>query len=113
MLNHMLGLARIIGHEGRRKVRLAMPGCIHLTHDEASLLSALAAAQVYDRALRDAHLSWLLGLAPGEQIQAHIQALADAFDLRAIIIRVPAPPVQARSSQHAHHRVGWPNTSLH
>lgn len=96
MLSHMLGLARIIGNEGRRKVRLAMPGCVHLTHDEASLLSALSAAQVYDLALRDAHLSWLLGSAPGDRIHAHMQALADAFDRRAIVITAPAPPACER-----------------
>ena len=109
VLSHLLRLAQIIGNEGRRKVRLAMPGCAHLTHDEASLLSAFSAAQVYDQALRDAHLSWLLGCAPSDHILTHVQSLADAFDRRAIVIKAPSSSVQAKAHEGPDRAASWLN----
>lgn len=60
----LLALARILGADGRRKIRLASPGCVRLTSDELSVVAALAAAQAGDEPRLEAHLSWLLACAP-------------------------------------------------
>lgn len=79
VLSELLELARILGNEGRRKVKLAMPGCARITYDEASFLSAISAAQSSDLALRDAHLSWLLAMSASQDASNHASRLGGYF----------------------------------
>lgn len=98
-LGSMLSLARLIGHDGKRKVSLALPGCIRITRDELSLLTALAASQVHDEALRDAHLSWLTASAATGRIGAltdHIAGVFSRHNLQIVLPAATAPAVPAR-----------------
>lgn len=95
MLGDMLKLARNLGHEGRRKIKLAMPGCAKVSHDETSLLQAFEASQACDVALRDAHLSWLYACPAPQEALALTERLAMGFMKHALMIEAPkaaAPP---------------------
>ncbi len=83
-------MARFIGHEGRRKVSLAVPGCIRLTRDEVSLLTAFSASQMQDNALRDAHLSWLTGRAADGQLGLLSDHVACVFSRHGYDILLPS-----------------------
>lgn len=89
VLSDLLKLARIVGNEGRRRVRLAMPGCARITYDEASFLSALSAAQSPDPALRDAHLSWLLAMSATDEASDCTSRLAGRFLSYGLPIQAP------------------------
>lgn len=89
LLGHMLALARFIGHDGRRKVSLAMPGCARITRDELSLLTVFAAAQMQDDALRDAHLTWLTACSPDQTITGLVDQIAGAFACHGYDIILP------------------------
>ena len=91
MLGHMLALARFIGHDGRRKVSLAMPGCARITRDELSILTVFAAAQMHDDALRDAHLTWLTARSPDHATADLVDSLAGAFARHGYDIALPQP----------------------
>lgn len=96
VLGSMLALARFIGHDGRRKVSLAMPGCARITRDELSLLAAFGAAQMQDEALRDAHLTWLTARAPDEAMTSVTDHIAVSFLIHGYQIGLPeAPPQRA------------------
>ncbi|MEL7128561.1 MAG: hypothetical protein AAGK23_03355 [Pseudomonadota bacterium] len=72
-------VVRQFGNHGKRGIYLGQPNCIHITHDEASILSALAAAQVGDQSLRDAHVTWLQVMPPSLELQESLDRLAQAF----------------------------------
>lgn len=90
VLGSILSVARFIGHEGRRKVSLAVPGCIRLTRDEVSLLTAFSASQMQDDALRDAHLSWLTGRAADRQLGLLSDHVACVFARHGYDILLPS-----------------------
>ena len=94
VLGNVLALARFIGHEGRRKVSLAMPGCARITRDELSLLTAFAAAQMQDESLRDAHLTWLTARSPNQAVSCITDYIAMAFARHGHDIRLPQQPPQ-------------------
>jgi hypothetical protein len=89
MLGDMLRLARSLGNEGRRKIKLAMPGCARVSHDEASLLQAFEASQGCDLALRNAHLSWLFAYPAPIEALALTDQLASGFMKHALMIQAP------------------------
>ena len=98
VLGSILSIARFIGHQGRRKVSLAVPGCIRLTRDEVSLLTAFSAAQMKDEALRDAHLSWLTGRTAHKQLGLLADHVASRFAHHGYDILLPA--TQQGAPQH-------------
>ena len=79
VLERMLDFARHVGHRGGRTVALAMPGCARLSGDELSILACLAAAQTGDRALTEAHLSWLMARPADEELTATVAEIASEF----------------------------------
>lgn len=85
----MMRFVATVGHEGRRKVRLAMPGCLHVTTDEVSLTKLFAAAQDGNRLARDAHLSWVLGATPSEEVSALVTGIAESFASYGLYIMPP------------------------
>ncbi|MEM0984925.1 MAG: hypothetical protein AAGJ32_01640 [Pseudomonadota bacterium] len=89
VLGKFLDLARALGHDGRRKLKLAAPGCIRLTHDEASVLSALSAAQHGDESLRDAHLTWLLARTPDAEHQDLVDWISMAMGGHGLTVTPP------------------------
>lgn len=93
VLGHMLAMARFIGHDGRRKVSLAMPGCARITRDELSLLTVFAAAQMHDEALRDAHLTWLTAKSPDTAIISLADSIASTFAHHGYDIALPYPMI--------------------
>lgn len=70
--------ARTLGQAGRRRVVLAMPGCVRVTADELSFLAALQAAQNQHPNVAEAYLCWLFA---GRPTPAARQALADFADV--------------------------------
>jgi len=82
-------LARYLGNVGHRRIKLAQPGCARLTHDEASLLSALSAAQNGDRALMEAHLSWLMAGSVCVEISQCLTAISEKFQQARLHIHAP------------------------
>jgi len=96
MLGATLQLARHLGNDGSRRLKLSAPGCIRFTHDETSILGALAAAQSCDQNLRDAHLSWLLTCPPQAGLCEIVDFLADGFLRRELEIRLPQASVTAQ-----------------
>lgn len=99
LLGEMLALARFIGHDGRRKVSLAMPGCARITRDELSLLTVFSAAQMQDEALRDAHLTWLTARSPCTAVCSLTDHIAKSFALHGYDITLPrAVPVRPQRS---------------
>ncbi len=89
ILGHLLGIARILGNDGRRPVTVAMPGCLGVTPDEAALLCALSAAQSSDSKGRDSHLRWLLAQDPAEQMKQLTEHVACQYLERGLMINAP------------------------
>ena len=89
LLGQMLALARCIGHDGRRKVSLAMPGCARVTRDELSLLTVFSACQMQDDALRDAHLTWLTARSPGEAVSGLASDIASTLSVDGLDRNLP------------------------
>ncbi|WP_290749618.1 hypothetical protein [Henriciella sp.] len=101
VLNDMLEFARHVGHSGRRTVSLAMPGCARLASDELSIIAALAAAQLCDRALLELHLTWLMAKAPDEELAELLLSISSDFLMAELVIDMPdlaiSQPRTARS----------------
>jgi len=97
----LLALARILGVDGRRKIRLAAPGCIRLTSDELSVIAVLAAAQAHDEIRLEAHLSWLLACAPERRACIAARRTGRVFAAAGMTIAAPeldvTPPLAARA----------------
>jgi hypothetical protein len=81
VLAEIKALVRILGSAGRRRIRLAQPGCARVTHDEMSLLCLLSAGQREHVALRDAHLQWLLGCASAHTGVAELMTIVAWFEV--------------------------------
>ncbi|MEM6947120.1 MAG: hypothetical protein AAF486_03425 [Pseudomonadota bacterium] len=102
VLGHMLQFARDLGQASGRRLKLSAPGCLHFTHDETSVLGAVAAAQGQDKGLRDAHLTWLLSRPPQSELGDIVDAVGEAFLERDLPICLP----EARRAQPAAGRAG-------
>ena len=82
-------LTNSIGHKGLRKFKVAPTRCKHLTQDEASLLSALSAAQDEDPDRAQAHLSWLLARPPTEYEETLVFDMVEYFSIQGLEINTP------------------------
>lgn len=89
VLGKTLQLARHLGNDGSRRLKLSAPGCIRFTHDETSVLGALAAAQDNDQSLRDSHLTWLLSCHPKPCLCETVDTLASMFASRDLLVQLP------------------------
>lgn len=100
VLSDIWELTGMLGRTGRRKVRLGLPGCRHVTHDEISLLSSLNAAQNMNSSWADAHLQWLMGQAAPRTISKQIDIIANYFRDAGLSISTPeAQPVPLRDKK--------------
>lgn len=97
LLSDIKLLACQLGTAGRRKVRLAMPGCARLSHDEVSLLSALKAAQIADWDLQQAHMSWLLGQTAPAELRNLSENIATHFLTKGLVIQIPPSPAPEKN----------------
>lgn len=89
VLGRLMRLAECLGREGNRPLDLTLPNAIRFTHDEASILSALAAAQSGELDTSRAHLTWLLARQPSSE---EINILSDIvwfFTDRSLVIETP------------------------
>lgn len=81
-----------MAQSGRRRIKISMPGCLKVTADELSILSALHAVQTDQYLLVKSHLNWLLGghsdLAVFKAVMSFGAALSQGG------VTVPAPDVQ-------------------
>ncbi|CAE7406243.1 unnamed protein product [Symbiodinium microadriaticum] len=59
-LTGVRNLTQILDNHGNRKINMGQPGRLSASWDECSLVAALAAGQIFDRAKVQAHLNWLL-----------------------------------------------------
>ncbi|MEM6682695.1 MAG: hypothetical protein AAF607_10665 [Pseudomonadota bacterium] len=98
MLDCVEFFAQCVAKLGRRKVGLASPGHIHITHDEASVLATISAAQAGDYDVRNAHLAWLLADEPPLSLKRTIDEIADGFT--ALSIDVLSPEYDQQHPQH-------------
>ena len=102
VLNDISDLSALLGRVGGRRIKLAKPGCMHVTHDEASLLAAICAAQDGDVDLRDAHLSWLMAGDADQRVSYICERVGGLF-------RVIGYPINAPGQQVTHEE---PSVSL-
>lgn len=82
-------LAREISHAGLRRVLLSSPGSGRVTYDELSLIAAMSAAQGGRKEEAKAHLSWLLGRAPINEVCDLLQLAGRAFSHAKLTVKVP------------------------
>ncbi len=106
-LEALLTLAQALGFEGRRKVTLGAPGLLHPTHDEMTLISALAGAQSGQGAARDAALRCLFAADPPLEAVMAADALGAVFTCHGLEIETPElqlgpPPQIADFPVHIH-----------
>lgn len=106
VLSDIRKLVRTLGWAGRRKVRLAQPGCVRITHDEVSLLSALNAAQTEQYDLQVAHMRWLMGGCAPAEVHHQIQVISARFFATGLDINIPAAPDRPADSQLNKHALG-------
>lgn len=94
-LNAFVVFVRELSRQGRRRIKLAPPGCTSLTRDEQSILALFAAAQegAHDR-LR-AHLAWLAAGVPAAPLPAAAAMVAQALEFNGHIIPAPQMIVPA------------------
>lgn len=78
-LRHILVLAQVIGHSGRKTLSLTYPNSQKISHDEASLLRALQAAQLDRIATVEAQLHWLMAGATIRSARDALMFIADQF----------------------------------
>ncbi|MEQ3747421.1 MAG: hypothetical protein ABNH53_14445 [Henriciella sp.] len=88
-LRLMMELARCLGYKGQRKLKIASPSCVRFTQDEASLLSALSAAQDDDPDQARAHLTWLFVRPPREYEETLVFDLVEYFSIQGLEINTP------------------------
>ena len=89
LLDDVGQVAGIIAQKARRRILLAAPNCIRFTLDEASLISALSAAQSGDKALCEGHLHWLLAKRPDQALVAQFFRIADRLMTRGFDVLSP------------------------
>lgn len=101
-LDDLMCFTRILGRDGRRKIRLAHPGCMRVTADELCLAAALASAQSGDMVGRAARLEWLFaGLAPRNAVGA-VDRLAATFACHGHWLQLPDLSATDMSNVAAH-----------
>lgn len=88
-LDQVIALTKTLGTDGGRYIKLAMPGCARVTADELSIVAVLSSAQARDRALCDAHLSWLLAGPPPQALSDTAHEIADHFSMSGLQIIAP------------------------
>lgn len=88
-LRHVLVLAQVIGHSGQRKLNLTYPNSQRITHDEASLLRALNAAQQDRKATVNAQLHWLMAGSDVSPARKTLVYVAEKFSNRGLMISDP------------------------
>lgn len=93
-LGLLMKLSDRLGSKGHRRLEVAEPNAVRLTHDEASLLSALSAAQDDDAARACAHLTWLFARGPNEYEETLLFDLVDFFSVRGLEINTPEDGAQ-------------------
>lgn len=104
VLRDMVGLARIFGNDGRRRVTVAMPGCIGITLDEGALLRVFNTAQSGEEAACDRHLRWLLAKEPNDHMRQLTKNLAIAYLDRGLLIQAPAS-IPAQTAEAANEMI--------
>jgi len=89
VLYSLLKLAQNLGNDGKRVIRLSGPETVKFTHDEASVLSALAAAQADDFETSEAHLNWLLARPPNQKELNILIDIVNPFAAHGLTIEAP------------------------
>ena len=89
VLGRLMRLAECLGRDGNRRLDLTLPNAIRFTHDEASVLSALSAAQNDEQDTSRAHLTWLLARPPRSEEVNILNEIVWFFNDRDLIIETP------------------------
>ena len=89
LLDDVDQVAKAIAQTGRRRILLSAPNSIRFTLDEASLVSAVSAAQSGDEALCEGHLHWLLARRPDPELVAYFCRIADRLTARGFDVLPP------------------------
>ncbi|MEM7740031.1 MAG: hypothetical protein AAF225_04455 [Pseudomonadota bacterium] len=88
-LEDILTFARLLGHEGTRKIGLSAPGHGRMTRDEVSLACVFSAAQAWDQVALEAHLSWLVGAPVPPRLVKIVTKIADSFAGHGLAFHAP------------------------
>lgn len=85
-------LANEMNAGGRRRIKLAMPGCGFPTADELSVVAMLSAAQQGDTLRSQTHLAWLMHANCSDAALIAAISIGAAFD--AVGMTIEAPQVE-------------------
>ena len=122
--NAFIVFVRELQRLGRRRVRLAPPGCLTLTRDEQLILAVFSAAaagspttiraancrRAHDRL--EAHLTWLMGGAPRPPLAAAAAVVAQALEFNGHVIPAPlVEPPRRQDESNEKTAPGWARSS--
>jgi len=85
----LFSLAHGLGHEGRRKIALALPASNKITSDELCFLAALSAAQCGCEDDVSAHMGWLFSGPHSEASEHALRCTAALFYLHGVRVETP------------------------
>ncbi|MBQ1542402.1 MAG: hypothetical protein IIZ63_10400 [Caulobacteraceae bacterium] len=110
--NAFIVFVRELQRLGRRRVRLAPPGCLTLTRDEQLILAVFSAAQEGAHDRLEAHLTWLMGGAPRPPLAAAAAVVAQALEFNGHVIPAPlVEPPRRQDESNEKTAPGWARSS--
>ena len=110
--NAFIVFVRELQRLGRRRVRLAPPGCLTLTRDEQLILAVFSAAQEGGHDRLEAHLTWLMGGAPRPPLAAAAAVVAQALEFNGHVIPAPlVEPPRRQDESNEKTAPGWARSS--
>ena len=110
--NAFIVFVRELQRLGRRRVRLAPPGCLTLTRDEHLILAVFSAAQEGAHDRLEAHLTWLMGGAPRPPLAAAAAVVAQALEFNGHVIPAPlVEPPRRQDESNEKTAPGWARSS--
>ena len=89
VLADLLTFTRVMGHVEARRISLSPPGSGRMTRDEVSVACGFVAAQAWDAAALDAHLSWLLAGPVPRRLTDLVIRIADSFAGHGLAFEAP------------------------
>lgn len=87
----------LMAQSGRRSIKISLPGCLKVTADELSILSAIHAVQTDQYLLVKSHLNWLLGSHSDPVVFHAVTSFGSALAEGGVT--VPIPDIQLQSAR--------------
>lgn len=90
-----------LAQTGRRKVKISMSGCLKVTADELSILSAIHAAQTRQQLLLESNIKWLLGGQSTPAVYEAITKFGSALSSAGLHVSMPDIHLQSCEGKSA------------